>query len=287
MAKYSIIGNEVLFSNRYVSESTQVPANDKCPRIVLLYGPCRSGTTAIFKSFSEVMPISYYQPIKSLMRYGNPTFVIESKPEPVFIKETLGPWRDQECFYNPWQFLIDAGIPAKNISLVPIIREPIRTFDSWKRTFEATDLNRFIDTYAHFLKIHEESIRLGMDVYPIYYEQLQSSAEDTMTSVLEFLDIEYKDSVINWDKKDDKSSNILKIPQSLQMERIGNIASSGGLKYVNGEIEDVKKEEEAQLRELLTPKYELYRDSVLKITQNSKSLLEDNHSKLYPSPSFH
>jgi hypothetical protein len=262
MAKYSLIGEENLFSSSYLSENTQFPAKDNCPRIVLLYGPCRSGTTAMFKAFSEVMPISYYQPIKSLMRYGNPQFVIESKPEPVFIKETLGPWRDQECFYNPWQFLIDEGIPIENISLVPIVREPIRTFDSWKRTFEGVSLDRFIDTYSHFLKIHEESIGLGMHVCPIYYDQLSISAENTMTSVLNSLNLEYKDSVINWDGRIDNPTNVLRIPQSLQLERIGSIANSGGLKYVNGEIENVEKEEEALLKELLSPKYESYKDSV-------------------------
>ena len=107
------------------------------PIIVLILGAGRSGTTGLLAwLMSNVgVQLGYYQPFKTIIRHGLQfgQLCIPGKAcgvEIIVMKDTFGPFKNEFEEFDAVQMLLAAGIPASNIILVPIMRNPLATYKS-------------------------------------------------------------------------------------------------------------------------------------------------------------
>ncbi|WP_433498212.1 hypothetical protein ACQP1K_25440 [Sphaerimonospora sp. CA-214678] len=111
-------------------------APDDFPRLIVGWGRCRVGSTAITNLFGMAGISSYYQPVKTIARFvlsggeGAPWRLPDGEPV-LFAKEMAGPYVPYECVFNPVQCLIDAGWPAGRLHLLVLDRDPAACLDSW------------------------------------------------------------------------------------------------------------------------------------------------------------
>src|SRR3989344_735260 len=90
------------------------------PRLIVIVGPCRTGTTALANVFSKAGLTVYMQPVKSAGRAK------ESKQEIIpwrmkeeyiaVVKETLGAKIEAE-FFDPVEILLNLGYPKEKLIL--------------------------------------------------------------------------------------------------------------------------------------------------------------------------
>lgn len=162
--------------------------------VFLVVGPCRSGTTAFLRVFSEVGIQSWYQPIKAVirgrMRGGRNLIQIPDLPR-VMLKETFGPFAYEETCFNPIEILLEAGVVAGNIHLVTLTREPTVTASSWIRinrsVGESTDaaaLSWLAKGYHNVLNLAEFAESLGINHTPLVYELLRDHDPEVVRSRL-------------------------------------------------------------------------------------------------------
>jgi len=117
------------------------PADDY-PLLVVGWGRCRVGSTAITNLFGMADVLAYYQPVKTIARFllsgepGTPWKLPEGE-RVLFAKEMAGPYVPYECIFNPIRCLIEAGWPADRLHLLVLDREPAACLDSWMATWES------------------------------------------------------------------------------------------------------------------------------------------------------
>jgi hypothetical protein len=133
-------------------------SDEQMPDILMICGPCRSGTTALSNSFTVAGIESHMQPIKSVLREQAdnvstlPTQIVFSSTTLVLVKETFGAKESVEL-YNPVQYLIEAGYPASKIKVIGMVREPIAAYDSWMRLWGLVHDEIFESAYRLMMSI--------------------------------------------------------------------------------------------------------------------------------------
>ncbi|MGL5824795.1 MAG: hypothetical protein ACRCYU_08255 [Nocardioides sp.] len=115
------------------------PRPGRWPRVVLILSVCRSGGTALMKCFATSGYETHYQPIKSLLRrlsegLDTPGDLRSSAPT-IVLKETLGPYLDEECRLDPVEVLRRLGLPDEKIAVVLCLRDPAQVAASWRAWF--------------------------------------------------------------------------------------------------------------------------------------------------------
>lgn len=130
------------------------------PRIIIVCGPARSGTTALSHIFIRANIESHMQPIKSNLRAlvndeSAPVWQFNGNPERVILsKETLGP-RGYELF-NPVEMLVSLGYPRERILPILIARDPCQTLASWLDLWDnAIEMGNFVLAYRKIMEIAE------------------------------------------------------------------------------------------------------------------------------------
>ncbi len=165
--------------SHYLKDRIILP--DSIPRIILAVAPCRSGTTPLLRVFAESGIQAWYQPIKALLRSKQwnieSTFPIPSLPQ-IFIKETLGPYTEQEALINPLEALLLAGVPIEKIDLVLMARDPYTCLTAWIEQFSfhtpAENLiNNAVLAYQNLLNIESLAQNKGIRTSYFYYESLK------------------------------------------------------------------------------------------------------------------
>lgn len=120
-----------------------VPTPQRCPPLVIIAGPCRSGTTALLRVIAYSGHHSYFQPFKRLVRRltlgTDACLEIPSGHNPIVIKETFGPFIPEEVELDPVSILLDCGYPRSKINVIAMLRSPERVYRSWKQSFERDD----------------------------------------------------------------------------------------------------------------------------------------------------
>ncbi|GLK61749.1 MULTISPECIES: hypothetical protein [Azotobacter] len=107
--------------------------------LVLIAGPCRSGTTFVFNALSHSDFIGVFQPLKHQIRCELSGTSSEMKFEHyvgnrIVIKEAFGPYSLEEAGYDPVQKAVDI-FQAEKILLVLVLRSPTECLASWEKAF--------------------------------------------------------------------------------------------------------------------------------------------------------
>ncbi|MFY1701896.1 hypothetical protein ACN28G_09195 [Micromonospora sp. WMMA1923] len=106
------------------------------PLLVLGWGRCRVGSTAVTNLFGMAGAAAYYQPVKTIGRFaltgggGAPWKLPDGEPV-LFAKEMAGPYVPFEALFNPARCLVEAGWPVDRLRLLVLDRQPRACLDSW------------------------------------------------------------------------------------------------------------------------------------------------------------
>lgn len=168
-----------------------------CPDIIVAVGPCRSGTTAQLRVFAQASVDAYYQPIKAILRdleHGKESsFTIPRST--LFIKETVGPYTQDESTLDPVQILLEAGVPKERLHVVAMMREPLATIASWMRVSAAVEefftsaeaetlIKNAITTYATVNEIAERCQKQGIATTVFVQESLRDNSPEIVVKHL-------------------------------------------------------------------------------------------------------
>ena len=153
------------------------------PKLIVIIGPCRVGTTALANIFTKIGLTAYMQPIKSALRAKeSKAEIIPWKiiPEKLALtKETLGAETQAE-FFDPIKILLALGYPANKLILIPMIRDPRKTLASWKMMWGNLNLENFILAFKLTLKIKEGAEQLGIKTIPYVHEVIRDNQPSTV-----------------------------------------------------------------------------------------------------------
>lgn len=196
--KPSVQHKRDLFSLQHVTKNI-VFAEDRsqCPVVILLLSPGRSGSTAFLFAFARLMP-AYFQPIKNILQFGEPTLCLPAKPF-VFIKEVFGFWHEPECRMDAVRILLDAGLPPSKLRVVCVLRDPLATYDSWLEHFQGVSLETFFWSYFNVLHQERVALELGIKTITVAYETLAEKPEEKFVAILKRLKVPFDRSTLNWD----------------------------------------------------------------------------------------
>ncbi len=170
-----------------IKKYINIPNNP--PNLLVIAGPCRTGTTALANTFAKAGINVYMQPIKSARRAIEdtdkviPWDISEENGSFVVSKETLGPKTPAE-FFNPIQILLEAVYPKDKLSFVPIIRDPRKTLPSWRQMWNLVDQKSFLETYKLTLKIKKYAESNGIKTIPYVHEVIRDQNPDDVMSAL-------------------------------------------------------------------------------------------------------
>lgn len=184
---------------------------DPPPRIILLVGPCRSGTTVNLLVFrgAGITPVN--NPIKTALQrelqQQAGKIVIPQTDSPLLIKESLGSFSATESTYNPLRVLELAGYPLERIDVITTMREPLSTFSSWVKTYGdkialETLLTHFTHAFRSVYSLFSDSHSQGLRTTAFVYEALRDhSPRYVISSLFRRLDISYTDNAITgWEQ---------------------------------------------------------------------------------------
>lgn len=177
------------------------------PQIILSVSPCRSGTTVMLRVFSAVGISSYYQPLKTILRWNaigsNISWQVpQNSCVPIYIKETLGPNTKIETTFDPLSILLTAGFQPEKIQLLVIGREPLHTWASWLTCWKGdAAIDNFISSYITTERIKQMALKHSIQVTTMVYELFRDySPERVIKNLFQRLGIEYHPiAVKGWD----------------------------------------------------------------------------------------
>ncbi|MER8868009.1 hypothetical protein NKI19_30715 [Mesorhizobium sp. M0751] len=144
---------------------------DSFPALAVSCGKCLVGSTALTNLFGIAGFPSYYQPVKTMMRFealGQPSapwIVPDRATKPlVHCKEMTGLYLLAECLFDPIDLLVAAGYPAAKISMVVARTRAGRlSLDSW---LEKWSLHRAPATFVQHITCCGRSMPHGSSAMP-------------------------------------------------------------------------------------------------------------------------
>lgn len=159
------------------------------PVLVLVVGPARSGTTALFLALASNGRVDrcYYQPLKSLMRFGFPRLTVNPADSTILMKETFWAAHSQVPRFDPLTVLCKAGYPVSKIRPIFIFRDPVSTFASWRRQ-EDVPPHVFSEQYGHCLQTWRDCQEIhDLKLMTLVYEAFDQSEIEVMATIVHWL----------------------------------------------------------------------------------------------------
>lgn len=147
----------------------------KTGRFIGIYGPARSGLSALFFLFTKLEAIQrlYYQPLTTLQRLGGPDFTIDLGST-TFMKEVF--WSMNEKWrYDPIDIILKSGVPKELQQHVFVVRNPVETFSSWRIIEPNVTTESFIYWFTNTVDQYETKKSLGFSVIPFVYEMFKDN----------------------------------------------------------------------------------------------------------------
>ncbi len=168
------------------------------PGIILVISPCRSGSTILLRVFSALGVESHFQPMKTALRWSllghdRHWSIQPNSGTRIMVKETLGPFVDAGCSFNPLQVLLEAGFPRAKLHVVILARDPLRTWASWYRFWpHRAPVANMIMSFRTTRQIQEQTKALGIASTCLVYDVFRDHpAESVFMRLCQRLDLEY------------------------------------------------------------------------------------------------
>lgn len=157
------------------------------PLLIVGWGRCRVGSTAITNLFGMAKVVAHYQPVKTIARFrlvgqeGSPWHLPEGAPV-LFAKEMAGPYVPYEALFNPVQCLLDAGWPADRLRLLVLDRTPLASLDSWMGKWQGKIgrervIENFVLSTANYERMRSFAQREGVSLTHFPYEASRAPGE--------------------------------------------------------------------------------------------------------------
>lgn len=191
----------------FEGELDRIHIPDNPPSLILIAGPCRSGTTALGNVFAHAGYISYMQPIKSIRRAIEegtevPEFKIDASQTVIVSKETFGAKTESE-YFDPVEILLKAGYPKEKIHLIMMMREPASTLTSWTWMWDEVLMDGFIRSYRESDGILRNAKALGVATTSYVHEAIRDNSSGLVVERLfnrTFGNVEVANSSVDWSK---------------------------------------------------------------------------------------
>lgn len=200
------------------------------PLLIVGWGRCRVGSTAITNLFGMAGVAAYYQPVKTIARFrlvgqeGSPWHLPAGTPV-LFAKEMAGPYVPYEALFNPLHCLLAAGWPADRLRLLVLDRTPLASLDSWMGKWQAKIgrqrvIENFVLSTANYERMRAFAQREGVALTHFPYEASRAP-EETVRWLFERLGIgdRFGDRVLTgWGASGDLNSADAKIVYPVEPE---------------------------------------------------------------------
>lgn len=200
------------------------------PLLVLGWGRCRVGSTAVTNLFGMAQAAAYYQPVKTIGRFaltdgeGSPWKLPDGEPV-LFAKEMAGPYVPFEALFNPARCLIEAGWPVDRLRLLVLDRQPRASLDSWMAKWvgkigRARVVENFVLSTLNYARMRRYAAAEGLAVTHFPYE-CSRLPEETVSRLFARLDIGHlyrPEMLTGWGAAGDLNSDQSKIHNPVEPE---------------------------------------------------------------------
>ncbi|WP_207680518.1 hypothetical protein [Desulfonema magnum] len=144
----------------------------------------------MLRVFGSVGVESHFQELKNVLRWqlqgDDKCWSLPQKPGGIiYLKETLGPYWEEEACFNPLNVLLEAGLPPEKLQVLIIGRAPLRTWASWYSWWPTLrTLEKFILAYKTTEMIRQQAARQGIPTTILVYETLRDHGAETVIKKL-------------------------------------------------------------------------------------------------------
>lgn len=191
------------FSVDYTVDHIKIPSQvADIPRIIGWSGPARSGTTGLLYLLAGHPQVDrvYFQPLKTLLRKGEPDFDLQRGDKLICMKEVF-----RGCCasngHDPITMLLRAGVPPGKITWISIMREPQQNYASWTKSFKGVDLDAYETAQAYSVDLFNYHKSLGVNIIPFSYELLAKGEGQVINTLLERVGLKpFNDSQLLFDE---------------------------------------------------------------------------------------
>jgi hypothetical protein len=185
-AGYVVEVPKTKFDRDYLLKNIKVPVNKAAiPKIIGWSGPSRSGTSSLLFLLASNSKVdkAYFQPQKSILREGGPIFDINEAHSLICMKEVF-----RSCCpadnHDPVASLLEAGVPAENITWITLLRNPIHNFASWWQLFPGTTVEDYKSTFNYALQFFYKYQKSNVKMIPFAYDLLGLGEEMVLRALL-------------------------------------------------------------------------------------------------------
>ncbi|MEV4580449.1 hypothetical protein AB0K16_45205 [Nonomuraea jabiensis] len=193
------------------------------PRVVIGWGKCRVGSTAMTNLFGIAGVPAYYQPVKTVLRYlltggvGNPWNLPDDRPV-LFAKEMAGPYVHCEALFNPVACLVRAGWPASRIQLLVLDREPRASLSSWMNKWaerigrERVAENYLLSSLSYArMRAYADANGIGVTHCPYEASRAPDRTVERLFTALGLTDLYRPEILTGWGRSGDLNSEHSKV----------------------------------------------------------------------------
>ncbi len=204
-------------TDRLRSEISNLDTAD-LPELIIAFGKCRVGSTALSNAIGRAGVASFFQPFKSMLRQhlcneNNLSYFQQFlEPDIVYCKEMFGPYTEIESVWNPFLTLLEIGYPIDKLRLVWLERDPFDALTSWVRNWSQVVP---VDTLIDHFELASKSAALcaqsfedqGVEVLRFNYDTLSEDG-DAIFNLLSRMNLHLNDKneIVNWGKAGDLAS---------------------------------------------------------------------------------
>lgn len=176
------------------------------PPVTLAVSPCRSGSTVLLRLMGYAGIQSFFQPIKNALRWRlqgmERPWVVPHDVGPIFLKETFGPFLNEEVSFDPVADLLAAGLPADRLQVLIIRRNPCDVWSSWCTYWrDRTTIDLLAASYRACERTFETAQGVGIRVFGCEYDALMANGRTQFQRLFDRLGYAFSPDLLSgWDR---------------------------------------------------------------------------------------
>jgi hypothetical protein len=190
------------------------------PDIKVILSVCRAGGTALMRLFAEAGYATLYQPLKTTLRWGPTHDRVQlhlKNQNSLILKESIGPYFEEECNFDPVGHLQLMGIPPEKITVIFCLRDPKQVAYSWSKWFkdrpELPDAQPagLLQSYRNLLSISEN---LKINGIVVEIESFDPGCNNKIEQLFDALSLSPSLNIADWNRPESPgfdAPNLMKI----------------------------------------------------------------------------